>query len=109
VPPASCFSDSAPVGPTYSGGIVLLRCPFSILLAAFRPRLAAVALAFSVALHLHQVGQRTCTPKLLSMPSTQLNRLTAAAPFSEEVDPCQEDCWGGALRWSKSETDGRLR
>src|SRR5262249_30679601 len=33
-----------------------------------------VALAFSLALHLHQVGQGTCTPKLLSMPSTPLTR-----------------------------------
>src|SRR5271166_1688448 len=39
--------------------------------ASFRPRLAAVALAFSLALHLHQVGRRTFTSKLLSMPSTQ--------------------------------------
>ena len=34
--------------------------------------LAAVALAFSLALHLHQVDRRTCTSKLLNMPSTQL-------------------------------------
>ena len=39
--------------------------------ASFRPRLAAVALAFSLGLHLHQVGRRTFTSKLLSMPSTQ--------------------------------------
>src|SRR5205085_688016 len=45
-----------------------------LLHASFRPHLAAVALAFSLALHLHQVGQRTFTSKLLSMPSTQLNR-----------------------------------
>src|SRR5712691_2656005 len=43
--------------------------------ASFRPRLAAVALALSLALHLHQVGQRTFTSKLLSMPSTQLKAL----------------------------------
>jgi hypothetical protein len=43
-----------------------------LLYASFRPHLAAVALAFSLALHLHQVGQGTCTPKLLSMPSTLL-------------------------------------
>src|SRR5215471_1955204 len=42
--------------------------------ASFRPRLAAVALASSLGLHLHQVGQGTCTPKLLSMPSTQRSR-----------------------------------
>jgi len=42
--------------------------------ASFRPRLAAVALALSLALHLHQVGRKTCTSKLLSMPSTQLSR-----------------------------------
>src|SRR5579862_2302886 len=45
--------------------------------ASFRPRLAAVALAFSLALHLHQVGRRTFTSKLLSMPSTQLSRFAA--------------------------------
>jgi hypothetical protein len=44
-----------------------------LLYASFRPHLAAVALAFSLALHLHQVGRGTCTPKLLSMPSTQLS------------------------------------
>src|ERR1035438_21705 len=42
--------------------------------ASFRPRLAAVALASSLGLHLHQVGRRTFTSKLLSMPSTQLSR-----------------------------------
>src|ERR1019366_6414105 len=42
--------------------------------ASFRPRLAAVALASSLGLHLHQVGRRTCTSKLLNMPSTQLSR-----------------------------------
>ena len=44
--------------------------------ASFRTRLAAVALASSLGLHLHQVGRRTCTSKLLSMPSTQLFRFT---------------------------------
>src|SRR5450759_1822023 len=42
--------------------------------ASFRPRLAAVALASSLGLHLHQVGRRTCTSKLLNMPSTQRSR-----------------------------------
>src|SRR5258708_36480959 len=42
--------------------------------ASFRPRLATVALASSLGLHLHQVGRRTFTSKLLSMPSTQLSR-----------------------------------
>src|SRR6266699_1540474 len=42
--------------------------------ASFRPRLAAVALASSLGLHLHQVGQRTFTSKLLSMPSTRRSR-----------------------------------
>src|ERR1039458_5484808 len=42
--------------------------------ASFRPRLAAVALASSLGLHPHQVGQRTFTSKLLSMPSTQRSR-----------------------------------
>src|SRR5260370_32129823 len=54
------------------------RCRY----ASFRPHLAAVALAFSLALHLHQVGQGTFTPKLLNMPSTQLNRLR------------RQVCWG---------------
>src|SRR5215831_13318456 len=45
-----------------------------LLYASFRPRLTAIALAFSLALHLHQVGQGTLTPKLLSMPSTQVSR-----------------------------------
>src|SRR6266496_1373487 len=42
--------------------------------ASFRPRLAAIALASSLGLDLHQVGQRTFTSKLLSMPSTQRSR-----------------------------------
>jgi len=42
--------------------------------ASFGPRLAAMALALSLGLHLHQVGQRTFTSKLLSMPSTQRSR-----------------------------------
>src|ERR1035438_1702244 len=42
--------------------------------ASFEPRLAATALASSLGLHLHQVGQRTFTSKLLSMPSTQRSR-----------------------------------
>jgi hypothetical protein len=42
--------------------------------ASFRPHLAVVALASSLALHLHQVGRRIFTSKLLSMPSTQLSR-----------------------------------
>src|SRR5262249_57313510 len=37
-------------------------------------RLAAVALASSLDLHLHQVGQRTFTSKLPSMPGTQRSR-----------------------------------
>src|SRR6516165_4564434 len=39
--------------------------------ASFRPRLAAVALASSLALTSIRVGGRTFTSKLLSMPSTQ--------------------------------------
>ncbi len=35
---------------------------------------ALVALASSLGLHLHQVGRRTFTSKLLSMPSTQRSR-----------------------------------
>src|SRR5260370_40533726 len=51
-------------------------CPSTahLLYASFRPHLAAVALAFSLALHLHHVGHGTCTPKLLTMPSTLLTR-----------------------------------
>src|SRR6266446_4719087 len=45
-----------------------------LLHASFGPRLATIALALSLALHLHQVGRRTLTSKLLSMPSTQLSR-----------------------------------
>src|SRR6266478_9396228 len=48
--------------------------PARLLYASFRPRLAAIALALSLTLHLHQVGWRTFTSKLLSMPSTRLNR-----------------------------------
>src|SRR5216683_6546169 len=47
--------------------------------ASFRPRLAAIALASSLGLDLHQVGQRTFTSKLLSMPSTQRSRVAADA------------------------------
>jgi hypothetical protein len=47
--------------------------------ASFRPRLAAIALASSLGLDLHQVGQRTLTSKLLSIPSTQLSRFAADA------------------------------
>src|SRR5271169_6526162 len=38
------------------------------------PASRPVALALSLALHLHQVGRRTFTSKLLSMPSAQLSR-----------------------------------
>src|ERR1017187_6539100 len=60
---------------------VFVHRPACLLYASFRPRLAAIALAFSLALHLHQVGRGTCTPKLLSMPSTQLNRFAVGASF----------------------------
>src|SRR5579864_2396912 len=50
-----------------------------LLNASFRPRLAAVALASSLGLYLHQVDQRTFTSKLLSMPSTQRSRFAADA------------------------------
>src|ERR1035437_2818598 len=43
--------------------------------ASFRPSLAAAALASSLGLHLHQVGRRTFTSKLLNMPSTQRSGL----------------------------------
>src|SRR5271165_5939225 len=47
--------------------------------ASFRPRLAAAALASSLALHLHQVGRRTFTSKPLNMPSTQRTRSRGCA------------------------------
>src|SRR5713226_5634455 len=56
-----------------------------LLHASFRPRLATIALAFSLALHLHQVGRRTFTSKLLSMPSTLLKQ-AALAGLKREID-----------------------
>src|SRR6202163_3239419 len=55
--------------------------------ASFRPRLAAVALASSLGLHLHQVGRRTCTSKLLSMPSTHRHR-GGGHPPTPATPPC---------------------
>src|SRR5258708_39095243 len=42
-----------------------------------------------LALHLHQVGQKTFTSKLLSMPSTQRTRCAgvAAGPVTEQTQP----------------------
>ena len=49
------------------------------------------SLCVSLALHLHQVGQGTFTPKLLSMPSTQLRRLCRNhMPGYEKTLPCSE-------------------
>src|SRR5215831_15090730 len=45
---------------------VLVHRLARLLDASFRPRLATVALASSLGLHLHPVGQRTFTSKLLS-------------------------------------------
>jgi hypothetical protein len=66
--------------------------------ASFRPRLAAVALASSLGLHLHQVGQRTFTSKLLSMPSTQRSRwrggrcaCLSVRPYANSDGGCTED------------------
>src|SRR6266853_2075853 len=56
-----------------------------LLHASFRPRLTTIALALSLALHLHQVGRRTFTSKLLSMPSTQLK----PADRRRLVDQCR--------------------
>src|SRR4029077_12721081 len=61
--------------------------------ASFRPHLAATALAPSLALHLHQVGRRTFTSELLSMPSTQQNREVFAVPGSP-LDPRAEGANG---------------
>lgn len=51
-----------------------------LLHASFRPHRASVTLAFSLALHLHQVGQRTFTSKPLSIPSTQRSRWRGGCP-----------------------------
>src|SRR5215467_13703240 len=83
-----------------------MRCPLvrrSRLLSGFCPSTRTFAPRFlqtsphddspcaSLALHLHQVGQGTFTPKLLSMPSTQLSR------------------WrGGEGRWVSREVRGVL-
>src|SRR6516164_4938071 len=48
------------------GGTVLVHRLARLLDASFRPRLATVALASSLGLHLHLVGQRTFTSELLS-------------------------------------------
>src|SRR6266849_1311606 len=58
-----------------------------LLHASFRPRLATIALAFSLALHLHQVGRRTFTSKLLSMPSTHRHR-GGGHPPTPATPPC---------------------
>jgi hypothetical protein len=55
--------------------------------ASFGPRLAAIALASSLGLHLHQVGQRTFTSKLLSMPSTHRHR-GGGHPSTPATPPC---------------------
>src|ERR1019366_5822028 len=67
--------------------------------ASFRPRLAAVALASSLGLHLHQAGRRTCTSKLLNMPSTQLTRISHRTGFLRE---------GGEVQVTESRRDRRL-
>ena len=45
-----------------------------LFMASFRPCLAAVALASTLGLHLHQVGQRTFTSKVMEHASTQRSR-----------------------------------
>jgi hypothetical protein len=75
-----------------------------LLYASFRPRLATVALAFLLALHLHQVGPGTCTPKLLSMPSTQLSRWAAKWRTSRRPNGRPSSAGRRAQR-----PDGRLR
>jgi hypothetical protein len=56
-----------------------------VVYASFRPRLAAIALAFLLALHLHQVGQRTLTSKRLNMPSTRLNPPSADSGLEQQL------------------------
>ena len=51
------------------------------------PASAAVALASSLGLYLHQVGQRTFTSKLLSMPSTHRHR-GGGHPPTPATPPC---------------------
>ena len=49
-----------------------------------------------LALHLHQVGQGTFTPKLLSMPSTQRSRRAAdasRAPWVADVFALSSSLW----------------
>jgi hypothetical protein len=58
--------------------------------ASFGPRLAAIALASSLGLHLHQVGQRTFTSKLLSMPSTQLGLEEALQEYKRRLAQAKE-------------------
>jgi len=69
-----------------------------LLHASFRPRLAAVALAFSLALHLHQVGQRTFTSKLLSMFSSLRVKVPAQPDGGEGLE-----IWKGYRREAGSE------
>src|ERR1017187_3906647 len=45
----------------------------------FQPPPRGGSPCISLGLHLHQVGRRTCTSKLLNMPSTQLNRVAVSA------------------------------
>src|SRR6202022_3822858 len=52
---------------------VLVHRLAPLLYASFRPRLAAIALALSQTLHLHQVGQRTFTSTLLKTRTTPSN------------------------------------
>ena len=51
----------------------------------------------SLALHLHQVGRRTFTSKLLNMPSTQLNRWRgdtfALFAISRLISVSRLTCW----------------
>jgi hypothetical protein len=78
-----------PARPTLTPCTRFLSHRLALLLhASFRPRLAAVALAFSLALHLHQVGQRTFTSRLLSMPSTRLNRYAVTGDTTFRCVPC---------------------
>jgi hypothetical protein len=74
LPRKTTFSKEIALSQNPYCGFFLARGYNSEFYPPFRPRLAAVALASSLGLHLHQVGQRTFTSKLLSMPSTQRSR-----------------------------------
>src|ERR1700730_18827113 len=59
-----------PTRPVRAPSIRFLSIDAHVFLCFLRTRLAAIALASSLGLHLHRVGQRTFTSKLLSASPT---------------------------------------